>query len=108
MAEFERNISAEEQEIAQLREQNQRLTTELAYHRRLFAKIRSLVELSDQVLTASNRDHSLQHLLEENERLRNRLQMEKLTNREKEVLRYIANGYTSKEGRSCSIGGSKT
>ncbi len=80
-------------EISYLREQNQALSTELAFHRKVFKQVHAALGAAEEF----NSDEVVRRLAEENERLKSELKFARLSEREKEVLKFIANGYTSKE-----------
>ncbi len=80
-------------EISYLREQNQALSTELAFHRKVFKQVHAALGAAKGFKS----DEIVRRLAEENERLKSELKFARLSEREKEVLKFIANGYTSKE-----------
>lgn len=80
-------------EISYLREQNQALSAELAFHRKVFE------QMHDALGAASGfkSDKAVKQLAQENEKLKSQLRFARLSEREKEILKFIVNGYTSKE-----------
>ena len=97
MAEMDIRTKDLEQECASLRKENSFLTAKLAHFDSVFQKMEEALLMLKQLDTEVKRDNVVKALLIENRELKNRLQIERLTNREKEVLKYISNGYTSKE-----------
>ncbi len=84
-------------EIHSLRKENSELSAQLAFHRRVFREVHLALGTADELGEAVTRDEALRKLLSENEKLKNQLKVYRLSEREKEVLKLIAQGYTSKE-----------
>lgn len=84
-------------EILHLRKENSELTVQLAFHRQIFREVHLALGVADEISGTTNRDEALKKLLEENEKLKNQLKLFRLTEREREVLRFIVHGYTSRE-----------
>jgi len=85
------------QEVAALKEENALLEAQVQFQQNIFNQIKEALGMVGQLETEVHNNNLVRSLLRENVELKNRLMMERLTNREKEVLRYIANGYKSKE-----------
>lgn len=85
-------------EISLLRRENRELSAQLAYHRRVFREVNMALGAADDT-AASNRgaDEAVTMVVKENQLLRSQIKLFKLTEREKEVLKLIVNGQTSKE-----------
>lgn len=85
-------------EIRYLRQENESLAAQLAFHRRVFREVHLALgaagELSE---SAGSKNEAMRKLLEENEQLKSQLKLYRLSEREKEVLRLIVHGCTSKE-----------
>ncbi len=84
-------------EVVSLRKENRELAAQLAFHRKVFREVFTTLGEADGLEKAIHKDEAVQKLIEENERLESQLKIIRLTIREKEVLRLIALGYTSKE-----------
>ena len=85
------------QEIEALKQKNSLLEAQVQFQQNIFNQIKEKLGIVGQLETEVHNNNLVRSLLRENVELKNRLMMERLTNREKEVLRYITNGYTSKE-----------
>ncbi len=85
-------------EISLLRRENKELSAQLAFHRRVFREVNMALGAADDI-AASNRgaDEAVTMVVKENQLLRSQIKLFKLTEREKEVLKLIVNGQTSKE-----------
>ena len=97
MTELEITAKDLEQELKVLRKENSFLSAKLDHYRNVFRQLKEALSLVEQLEIESQSNNVLKSLLIENRQLKNRLQIERLTNREKEVLKHIAHGYTSKE-----------
>ncbi|MEO1260119.1 MAG: LuxR C-terminal-related transcriptional regulator [Bacteroidota bacterium] len=84
-------------EISYLREQNQALSAELAFHRKVFKEVHEALGAANELSDAMQGNQAVKQLAEENEKLRSRLKFSRLSEREKEIAKYIVHGYTSKE-----------
>ena len=84
-------------EISYLRQQNQALSAELAFHRKVFKKVHEALGAADEISDALKSNKAVRQLAEENEKLKSQLKVARLSEREKEIMRFIAHGYTSKE-----------
>ena len=84
-------------EIVNLRKENRELAVQLAFHRKVFREVHLVLGVAGELDETMKKDDAVQKLMEENERLKNQLKILRLSEREKEILRFIVNGYTSKE-----------
>ena len=84
-------------EISYLRQQNQALSAELAFHRKVFKEVHEALGAANELSDAMQGNKAVKQLAEENEKLRSRLKFSRLSEREKEIAKYIVHGYTSKE-----------
>lgn len=85
-------------EITMLRRENKELSAQLAFHRRVFQEVNQALGAADNNLEAMQAtDEEVGKVLKENQLLKNQMKLFKLTDREKEVLKLIVNGNTSKE-----------
>jgi len=84
-------------EILHLRKENVALSAQLAFHRNVFREVHLALGTADELGETVSRDNALRKLLEENEKLKSQLKIFRLSDREKEVLKLIVHGYTSKE-----------
>lgn len=84
-------------EIFYLRQQNQALSAELAFHKKVFRQVHEALGAADELSGALKGNQVVQQLAEENERLKSQLKFVRLSDREKEIMKYIVHGYTSKE-----------
>ena len=96
---MERTKSSEQLnvEVSYLRQQNQALAAELAFHRKVFKQVHKALGAADELSGALKNNEALRQLAEENEKLKSQLKVTRLSEREKEIMLLIANGYTSKE-----------
>ena len=91
-------------EIVTLQQENQKLSAQLAFHRRVFREVHLAIGAAGELNESMAKNEAVRKLLEENEQLKNQLKLFRLSEREKEVLRLIVQGYTSKEiGEKLSI-----
>lgn len=84
-------------EILNLRKENNKLAAQLAFHRKVFREVHLALGAAGEVNEALNRDSALRKILEENEKLKNQIKLFRLSEREKEILKLIIQGHTSKE-----------
>ena len=84
-------------EISYLREQNQALSAELAFHKKVFKEVHEALEAANELSDGMQSNQAVKQLAQENEKLRSRLKFSRLSEREKEIAKYIVHGYTSKE-----------
>jgi DNA-binding CsgD family transcriptional regulator len=84
-------------EIVNLRKQNKELAAQLAFHRKVFREVNIVLGVAGELNKNITKDGAVQKLVEENERLKNQLKIFRLSEREKEILKLIVHGYTSKE-----------
>lgn len=94
------NHNTEEQmqkEIQTLRQENQFLRAELSFHKKIFEEMRDVLDAARQMSRQLSHNEALQKLMRENERLKNEIRLQRLSNREREILRLIVKGQTSKE-----------
>lgn len=84
-------------EISYLRQQNQALSAELAFHKKVFKKVHEALGAANELSDGMQGNMAVKHLAEENEKLRSRLKFARLSEREKEIMKYIVQGFTSKE-----------
>lgn len=87
-------------ELSRLRRENQALAAELAFHRKIFREVHVALGAAGELSDANRKNEAVRQLLEENEQLKNQLKMSRLSDREREVLKFVVNGYTSKETAS--------
>jgi len=85
-------------EISLLRRENRELSAQLALHKRVFNEVNLALGAADN-LAATNQgtEEAVTKILKENQLLRSQMKIFKLTEREKEVLKLIVSGHTSKE-----------
>lgn len=88
-------------EINRLQEQNRTLSVELAFHRRIFKEMKNALGTVAEFEVSSPSSDTIRQLLQENEKLKNEIKMACLSERERQVLRHIAKGYTSKKIADC-------
>jgi DNA-binding CsgD family transcriptional regulator len=86
-------------EISMLRRENKQLSDQLAFHRRVFQEVNQALGAAGDSLAASAQaaDEKIVKILKENQVLKDQMKLFKLTEREKEVLKLIVKGNTSKE-----------
>lgn len=86
-------------EISMLRRENKQLSAQLAFHRRVFQEVNQALGTTGDSLEASAQasDERIVKILKENQVLKDQMKLFKLTEREKEVLKLIVKGNTSKE-----------
>ena len=84
-------------EISYLRKQNQALSAELAFHKKVFRQVHEALGAANELSGAIKGNQAVKQLAEENERLKRELKFARLSDREKEVMKCIVQGYTSKE-----------
>ncbi len=97
MLEHTKNTEQLQNEIISLRQENRALIAQLAYHRQVFKDVHVVLGNAGELAGSFKENKALQSLVEENEKLKNQMKAQRLSEREKEILRYIVNGYTSKE-----------
>ncbi|MFK7933145.1 MAG: LuxR C-terminal-related transcriptional regulator [Saprospiraceae bacterium] len=98
MAEHRPNNAQQLQsEVNELRKENQHLQAQLSFHQRIFKNLQDALGAASQVEENQNDNVAIEKLLSENERLKSELKLQRLSNREKEILKLIINGFTSKE-----------
>ena len=95
----ERATSVEQlsNEILILRKQNQTLSAELAFHRKIFQKVNQVLGAIGELKSTKNGNEAVRQLLQENHKLKSELKVSRLSDREKEVLKLIVQGHTSKK-----------
>lgn len=84
-------------EILMLQRENQKLSAELAFHRKVFKEVHRALGAADELSEAKKKSGAVRQLLEENEKLKSQLKISRLSEREREVLKFIVNGYKSRE-----------
>lgn len=85
-------------EVSYLRQQNQILSAELAFHKKVFKQVYEALGAADGLSIALKKDDEVVRCLtNENVKLKSQLKFERLSEREKEILKLIVNGDTSKE-----------
>jgi len=84
-------------EINTLRQENQSLIAELAFHKKIFRDVHQVLEVANDLEEAKEENSAVEQLLTENVQLRNKLKVLRLSNREKEIMQLIVKGFTSKE-----------
>jgi len=97
MTESVRFIEQLNNEITSLRKENQTLTAELAFHRKVFKEVKQALGAVAQIETSKQGNPAIQQLLQENAQLKNEIKIARLSEREKEVFFLIAKGFTSKK-----------
>lgn len=97
MTESVRSIEQLNNEIVHLREENRTLSAELAFHRRIFKEVKEALGAVAQIEVSEQGDEALRQLLYENAKLKNEIKIARLSEREKDVLQLIAQGFTSKK-----------
>jgi DNA-binding CsgD family transcriptional regulator len=85
-------------EISMLRRENKELSAQLAFHRKVFREVNQALGAADNIAAAVHKgDETVTKILKENQLLKSQVKIFKLTGREKEVLKLIVDGQTSKE-----------
>jgi DNA-binding CsgD family transcriptional regulator len=85
-------------EISMLRRENKELSAQLAFHKRVFHEVNlALGAAGHMTAIRHSPDETMVKGLDENLFISDQLKIFKLTEREKEVLKLIVNGRTSKE-----------
>lgn len=86
-------------EISMLRRENKQLSAQLAFHRKVFQEVNQALGTAGDGLeiSAQASDERIVEILKENQVLKDQMKLFKLTEREKEVLKLIVKGNTSKE-----------
>ncbi len=84
-------------EIMNLRRENEELIAQLAFHRKVFREVNMALGVTNQLSDTFKDDDAVQQIMEENERLKSQIKIFRLTEREKEILKFIVKGLTSKE-----------
>lgn len=86
-------------EISMLKRENKELSAQLAFHRRVFQEVNQALGTADNSSEVMGHatDEKVVKVLKENQLLKSQMKLFKLTDREKEVLKLIVNGNTSKE-----------
>jgi DNA-binding CsgD family transcriptional regulator len=97
MTESIRSIEQLNNEITNLREQNRTLSEELDFHRRIFSRVNQVLGAIAHVDASLRGNEAIKQLLYENAKLKNELKISRLSEREREVLKLIAQGNTSKK-----------
>lgn len=99
MAEYSRiNAQQLQSELNALRKENQTLQAQLSFHQKIFQSLTDALGVARQVNKEDKQgNRALHDLLNENERLKSELKVQRLSNREREILRLIVGGFTSKE-----------
>jgi DNA-binding CsgD family transcriptional regulator len=86
-----------QREIQSLRRENQALVAQLAYHRKVFREVHSTLGTASELSETIEKNEPIRQLLQENERLKDQMKVFRLSEREREVLKHIGQGFTSKE-----------
>jgi DNA-binding CsgD family transcriptional regulator len=84
-------------EIQHLRRENQALAAQLTFHRKVFREVHLALGVAGELSETVQSSELMQQLVTENEQLKNQLKLLRLSEREKEILKLILCGYTSKE-----------
>ena len=85
-------------EISMLRRENKELSAQLAFHRKVFREVNQAIGAADKVTSSSqSTDETMTKVVKENQLLKSQMKIFRLTGREKEILKLIVNGLTSKE-----------
>ncbi len=84
-------------EIEFLRSENKKLSAQLSFHRRVFRNVHDALENAENLPDAVENNNLLRTLLEENEDLKMRMRVAKLSTREREIMELVKEGMTSKE-----------
>lgn len=91
------NAQQLQSEINELRKENQHLQAQLSFHQRIFKNLQEALGAASQLGTQQPKNVAVERLLNENERLKGELKLQRLSNREREIVRLIIQGFTSKE-----------
>ena len=83
-------------EVQALRQENQSLRAQLSFHKKIFDEMRDVLGAARQMNRQLSSNEALQKLMSENERLKGEMRLQRLSNRERQILRYIVKGATSK------------
>ena len=86
-----------QKELQSLRQENQFLRAELSFHKKIFEEMHDVLDAARQMSRQLPSNEALQKLVRENERLKNEIRLQRLSNREREILKLIVEGLTSKE-----------
>lgn len=84
-------------EVQALRQENQSLRAQLSFHKKIFDEMRDVLGAARQINRQLSSNEALQMLMSENERLKGEMRLQRLSNREREILKFIVRGATSKE-----------
>jgi DNA-binding NarL/FixJ family response regulator len=91
------NSQALTDEVQALRLENQSLRAQLSFHKKIFDEMRDVLGAARQMNRQLSSNEALQKLMTENERLKGEMRLQRLSNREREILKFIVKGSTSKE-----------
>jgi DNA-binding CsgD family transcriptional regulator len=86
-----------EKEISMLRQENMAMLAKLNLHQRAFREVHNALEVVSELSQIVSKDEIVRQLMEENLKLKEKLKILRLTEREKDIFKLIVNGYTSKE-----------
>ncbi len=84
-------------EILLLNKENGKLVSELNFHKQLLKEVDQVIDLAKEFKANIDSNNVLQKLVRENDLLKSKLRIQKLSVREREVLKLILHGYTSEE-----------
>ena len=85
-------------EISLLRRENKELYAQLDFHRKVFREVNQALGAADNIAASGQgNDETVTKVVKENQLLKSQMKIFRLTGREKEVLKLIVNGQTSKE-----------
>lgn len=84
-------------ELQILRQENRVLQAQLSLHKKIFKEVNNALGIATNIQQNMQENDTLSHLLKENELLKNKLKIQQLSVREKEILKLILRNYTSKE-----------
>ena len=84
-------------EIVNLQKENKELSAQLAVHRKVFREVSTALGVAKELNFSPQKQEVVSLLVEENEKLKNQLKLFRLSEREKEILKWIVQGLTSKE-----------
>lgn len=92
-------MSAEQlrHELLALQQENKQLQAQLNLHRQLFKEVNTVLGTANALSKSIASEPLLDRLMMENEQLKNQLRLQKLSQREREILHLIAKGFTSKQ-----------